>query len=211
MDDHKLTEYASEHTSDESPILNELNRETHLKVLYPRMLSGHTQGKLLEMFSTMIKPEYILEIGTYTGYSAICLSEGLTEGGVLHTIENSPEQEEIILRYIQKAGLEDRIKLHIGEALDVIPGINIEFDMIFIDADKENYLNYYNLVFNKLKTGGYILADNALWGGKVLTGKKGSDKETQGIIEFNDHVQNDPRVENMLLPFRDGLMIIRKL
>ena len=207
----EFAEYAKNHTTVESSVLNDLNRETHLKVLFPRMLSGHTQGKLLEMFSTMIQPDNILEIGTYTGYSAICMSSGLTRGGMLHTIENMPEQEEIISRYLEKAGVYHKVKLHIGDALDIIPELDLTFDLVFIDADKENYLNYYNLVFDKLRKGGYIIADNSLWSGKVFSDPKTADKETLGIIEFNDYVHQDERVENFLLPFRDGLMIIRKL
>jgi len=211
MIDPEFAEYAKNHTSPESSVLSDLNRETHLKVLFPRMLSGHTQGKLLEMLSEMMQPKNVLEIGTYTGYSAICLSSGLQEGGMLHTIENMPEQEEIISRYFEKAGVDKKVKLHIGEAVDIIPELNITFDLVFIDADKENYLNYYNLVYDKLSQGGFIIADNALWGGKVFSDHKTADKETSGIIEFNDYVQKDKRVENFLLPFRDGLMIIRKL
>jgi len=180
-------------------------------VLFPRMLAGHTQGKLLEMLSTMIQPMNVLEIGTYTGYSAICLSKGLTREGVLHTIEKMPEHEDMILNYLGKASIKDKVKLYIGDALDVIPTIDATFDLIFIDADKENYLNYYKLVFDKLRKGGYIIADNALWGGKVLSDANSADKETVGITEFNDHIHQDARVENLLLPFRDGLMIIRKL
>ncbi len=211
MIDPEFTEYAKNHTSPESSVLIDLNRETHLKFLFPRMLSGHTQGKLLEMLSTMIQPQNILEIGTYTGYSAICLSKGLKQGGMLHTIEIMPEQEEIILRFVEKAGVNQKVKLHIGVALDIIPALDLTYDLVFIDADKENYLNYYNLVFDKISKGGYIIADNALWNGKVFSEPNTSDKETLGIIEFNDYVQNDTRVENFLLPFRDGLMIIRKL
>ncbi|MCD4679110.1 MAG: O-methyltransferase [Bacteroidales bacterium] len=207
----EFAEYAKNHTSAETPVLRDLNRETHLKVLFPRMLAGHTQGKLLEMLSTMIQPINILEIGTYTGYSAICLSKGLSKEGVLHTIEKMPEHEDMILNYLGKAGIRDKVKLYIGDALDVIPTIDATFDLIFIDADKENYLNYYKLVFDKLRKGGYIIADNALWGGKVLSDTNSADKETLGITAFNDYIHQDARVENLLLPFRDGLMIIRKL
>ncbi len=211
MIDPELAEYAKNHTSAESPVLRDLNRETHLKMLFPRMLAGHTQGKLLEFLSSMIKPMSILEIGTYTGYSAICLSKGLGKGGMIYTIEKMPEHEDIINRYFEKAAVNGKVKLYIGDAIDIIPCITVDFDLIYIDADKENYLNYYNLVFDKLKSGGFIIADNALWNGKVLSGSNSADRETKGIMEFNDHVHQDPRVENLLLPFRDGLMLIRKL
>lgn len=206
----EMLEYSIQHTTEENVLLKELNRETHLKVLYPRMLAGHMQGKLLEMISSMIRPKCVLEIGTYTGYSAICFSKGLMPGGLIHTIEQLPEHEEMILRYFKKAEVESKIKLHIGDAIDVIPSIDEVLDLVYIDADKENYLNYYNMVFDKVRSGGYILADNALWGGKVME-ISSNDKETQGIVEFNDFVQQDERVENILLPFRDGLMIVRKL
>ena len=175
------------------------------------MLSGHTQGRLLPMISKMIKPGTILEIGTFTGYSAICFAEGLTENGMLHCIEINPEYEEIIQRYIDNSGFHNKIKIHIGDALKIIPEFKEIFDLVFIDAGKEQYLRYYKLIFDKVKSGGFILADNALWDGKVLQEEKNIDKETRGIKEFNDFVQQDARVENFLLPFRDGLMIIRKI
>ncbi len=208
MIDPDIMKYAEMHTQVESAVLKELNRETHLKILKPRMLSGHTQGQLLQLISCMIKPKQILEIGTFTGYSAICLAEGLAEKGMIHTIEYNPELEDIILKYFGKANMNRKAKLYIGQALEIIPTINEVFDLVFIDADKENYLNYYRMVFDKVKNGGFILADNVLWDGKVVTESK--DRETIGIIEFNDFVQNDNRVENLLLPFRDGLMVVRK-
>jgi len=207
----KLENYITDHTSAEQEVLRELNRETHVKVLFPRMMSGHLQGKFLQMVSWMIRPGRVLEIGTYTGYSAICLAGGLKDQGVVHTIEINPELEDIILKYVVKAGLSDKIQLHIGDAIDIIPDLDETFDLVFIDADKENYLNYYHLVFDKVREGGFILADNALWDGKVVEEKKRYDKETEGIIKFNDFVQNDDRVENVLLPVRDGIMIVRKI
>jgi predicted O-methyltransferase YrrM len=206
-----IEKYAEAFSTEESPILQKLNRETHLKVLYPRMLSGKLQGNLLKMISCMLHPSSILEIGTFTGYSAICLAEGLADKGMLHTIEVNPELEEMINRYFNEAGITAKTKLHIGHALDIIPTLNSMFDMVFIDADKENYLNYYHLVFDKVRKGGFILADNVLWGGKVIKKTASPDKETKGIKEFNEFVQQDKRVENTLLPLRDGLMIIRKL
>lgn len=207
---YEIAEYAEEHSSPEPYILKELYRETHLKMLYPRMLSGHLQGRLLSMISKMIKPESILEIGTFTGYSALCFAEGLKENGILHCIEINPEFEEIIRKYFKKSGFENKIKVHFGDALSVIPSLNDTFDLVFIDADKEQYLQYYQLVFEKVKPGGYIIADNTLWDGKVLKNAK-ADKETHGIIEFNKFVKQDERVEKILIPFRDGLMIARKI
>jgi len=206
----ELTHYAEKHTEEESPVLKKLNRETHLKVMHPRMLSGHMQGKLLQTFSQMMQPRQILEIGTYTGYSAICLSAGLCEGGILHTIDVNAELEDMVRQYFHEAGIEEKIKYYIGHALEIIPTINEIFDLVFIDADKENYLNYYKMVFDKVRKGGYIIADNVLWDGKVLTTPKSNDTETKGIIEFNEFVHHDDRVENMLLPIRDGLMVMRK-
>jgi caffeoyl-CoA O-methyltransferase len=202
-------EYAEQHTTPELPVLARLNRETHLSRVYPRMLSGHLQGTLLRMISFMIRPLRILEIGTFTGYSALNLAHGLAEGGILHTIEVNPEEEDMIRKYIDEAGFSDRIVLHIGEAEKVIPGLDEKWDLVFIDADKPNYLKYYTMVFDCLRPGGVILADNALWSGKVLDPAT-ADKETLGIIEFNEFVTKDDRVENLLLPVRDGLMVIRK-
>jgi caffeoyl-CoA O-methyltransferase len=209
--DEKLSAYAEAHTTAESPLLAELNRETWAKVLMPRMLSGHIQGRLLSMFSQMIQPKEILEIGTYTGYSALCLAEGLAEGGVLNTIDINEELEDMVRKYIRKAGLEENIKFHIGNALEIIPKLTTHFDLVFIDADKENYSNYYDLVIDRMRTGSYIIADNVLWSGKVLEENEiANDLETRSLHEFSIKVHNDPRVENILLPIRDGLMVIRK-
>ncbi|MBP1669638.1 MAG: O-methyltransferase [Bacteroidetes bacterium] len=207
--DKKLTDYITSITSPEDPLLAELNRETHSKVLYPRMISGHLQGKLLEFLSRMIQPAAILEIGTYTGYSALCLAKGLKPGGKLHTIEINDELQPFIETTVRKAGLQETIILHTGDARKIIPSLKEKFDLVFVDGDKEQYLEYYKAVFGKTLTGGYILADNVLWSGKVLAPSK--DKETNGIIEFNEFVKNDDRVDKMIIPFRDGLMLIRKI
>ncbi len=205
-----LERYAQNHSTAESDVLKELNRETHLKALMPRMLSGALQGKLLEAISCMIRPKQILEIGTYTGYSAICLSKGLRVDGLIHTIEKNPELEHISSKYFKKVGIEHQVKYYSGKALDIIPTINEKFDLVFLDADKNNYLNYYHLIFDKLNSGAFVLADNVFWSGKVLSKPDPKDKETIGIIEFNDFIQQDDRVENVMLPVRDGLSLIRK-
>jgi len=210
MIDPKIENYSEEHSSNHSAVLNELYRETHLKVMHPRMLSGQQQGRFLSMLSHMIRPKAILEIGTYTGYSAICLAEGLPEDGKIHTIELDLELEQIASKYFKKAGLQNQIVQYFGNALKIIPQVNILFDLVFIDADKNNYSNYYRLIFDKVRSGGYILVDNVLWSGKVIEPLKKGDKDTPGIIEFNTLVQQDERVENVLLPLRDGLMLIRK-
>jgi len=209
----ELLDYAEQHSTQEYPILERLNRETQLTQVYPRMLAGHMQGMMLRLVSQMIKPRRILEIGTFTGYSAINLAMGLNfspaEEGVLHTIEVDPEQEMIIRKYLAEAGMEKKVILHIGEAMKIIPTLGETWDLVYIDADKPNYLNYYKLLFDGVRPGGFIIADNALWDGKVLDpGTRSSD--TRGIIEFNEFVFKDDRVENLLLPFRDGLMIVRK-
>ena len=203
-----ISAYVEAHTNSESALLKALNRETHANYLYPQMLSGHLQGQLLSMISKMIRPKRILEIGTFTGYSAICLAEGLGKNGKLHTIEFNEELKEIAGRYFKKAGLSSKIVQHIGDALDVIPGLKEKFDLVFIDADKIFYAKYYDLVFNMLKKGSYLLADNALWNGKVLDTNQ--DKETKALDKFNKKITKDKRVDNVLLPIRDGIMLIRK-
>jgi predicted O-methyltransferase YrrM len=209
--DPKLSDYTEQHTSPESNLLAELNRETNSKVLMPRMLSGHLQGRILSMISHMIRPEKVLEIGTYTGYSALCLAEGLQKNGCLHTIDINDELRPILGRYFNKSAYSDMIKVHSGNALDIIPTLNEIFDLVFIDADKINYLKYYDLVLEKIRKGGFILADNVLWSGKILDPKEKMDNDTLALHEFNTFVQNDPRVENVLLPVRDGLLLIRKI
>jgi len=201
--------YCQKNSDTENEILASLNRETHVRYLRSRMLSGHLQGVFLKMLSCMIKPERILEIGTYTGYSAICLSEGLQKNGILQTIEINYELEDIIRKYIKKADLDDKIELLMGDALEIIPQLNNMYDLVFIDADKENYINYFNLVINKVVKGGFIIADNVLWSGKVLNPAP-NDVETNAIIAFNEYALNNNQVENLMLPLRDGLMIMRK-
>ncbi len=201
--------YAIAHTTQETDLLKKLSRETYLKHLIPQMLSGPLQGAFLSMISQLVKPMNILEIGTFTGYSAICLCAGLQEGGQLYTIDINEELEDIQRKYFKEAGLESSINLQIGDAREIIPQINKEFDLIFLDADKINYLNYYNLVFDKWKSGGVLLADNALWSGKVVDGS--TDPDTLGLKAFNEHITADPRVENVLLPLIDGMMMVRKL
>ncbi len=205
-----LDNYVNEHTSPETEVLEKLNRETHLKVMQPRMLSGHLQGRLLSMFAHMIRPDRVLEIGTYTGYSALCFAEGLREGGKVITIDVNEELEEFVSDYIRKAGMEDRIENRIGDAVELIPQLEDQFDLVFIDADKKNYKLYYELVFDKVKPGGYIIADNVLWSGKVVEKRENPDRETRILLEYNEMVHNDPRVEHILLPVRDGLMVARK-
>lgn len=200
--------YALRHTASEGDVLKELNRETWAKVLQPRMLSGHMQGRILSLLSKMISPRKILEIGTYTGYSALCLAEGLAENGILHTIDVNEELETLVSKYISKSGMEDKITLHIGDALQIIPQLKETWDLVFIDADKENYLNYYNLVIDQVRPGGIIIADNVLWSGKVI--ENATDQETLALKEFSQNVSTDPRVESLLLPVRDGLQLLRK-
>ncbi len=209
--DERLNAYAEQHTSSESDLLNDLNRQTHLKILQPRMLSGHIQGRLLSMFSQMIQPKCILEIGTYTGYSALCIAEGLQKDGKLITIDVNEELAPFTKSYFDKSDYAKQIDFRIGDAMEIIPAIKETIDLVFIDADKENYSNYFDLVIDKVRKGGFIIADNVLWSGKVIEPIKANDKDTQALVEFNKKIHNDPRVENVLAPVRDGLMIMRKM
>jgi predicted O-methyltransferase YrrM len=206
-----LDQYIINHISPEDDFLNELDRETHLKVLRSRMLSGHLQGQILSMISCMVKPKYILEIGTFTGYSALCLAKGLTACGQLHTIEIDDELETIAQKYFLKSGMSDHIFQHIGDAREIIPSINLPFDLVFIDADKREYCDYYNFVFDHIPVGGFILADNILWDGKVVDPEAANEEQTRGILDFNDLIQNDSRVRNVILPVRDGIMLVQKI
>lgn len=206
----KIDQYAENHTSPESEVLANLNRDTQAKILRARMLSGHIQGRTLSMMSHMMRPKRILEIGTYTGYSALCLAEGLTEDGLLHTIDINEELEDFTQSYFDKSEHGKKIKMHIGNAMEIIPELNETWDMVFIDADKSNYANYYNLVFDHVRPGGFIIADNVLWSGKVVEPLKPQDIDTKALLEFNEMVTKDERVENVLLPIRDGLMVARK-
>lgn len=208
--DEKLDEYVCAHSQAESDLLNRLNRETWMNVLQPRMLSGHLQGRALSMFSKMIKPKRILEIGTYTGYSALCLAEGLAEDGELHTIDINEELEPIFSKFFEESEHGKKIQFHLGNALDIIPKIDADFDLVFIDADKGNYINYYNMLIDRIKPGSYIIADNVLWSGKVLEKYDSLDLDTKTLIDYNRLIQEDDRVENILFPIRDGLMIARK-
>lgn len=205
-----IEKYIFEHIGSEDPVLRELDRETHLKVPGARMLSGHLQGQLLTLLSKMIQPERILEIGTFTGYSAICLAKGLNENGRLITIELDDELEELAQKYFSKARLQKKIIQLIGPALEIVPSLSETFDLVFLDADKREYVDYYNLVFDKVRSGGYLIADNTLWSGKVLDEPAPGDEQTLGIIAFNEMIKNDSRVEKVILPLRDGMTIIRK-
>ena len=205
-----LTAYVEAHTSPEDALLYRLNRNTRAHVMAPRMLSGHLQGRLLAMLSHLIRPRRILEIGTYTGYSALCLAEGLTDDGRLITIDHNEELEGFARSYWQQSPLNDKIDLRIGPAADVIPTLDDVFDLVFIDADKRNNALYYRLIFDQLRPGGFVLVDNMLWSGKVIEPVKPADEDTRAVLAFNQLIQEDPRVENVLLPVRDGMMMIRK-
>lgn len=204
-----LQKYSEDHTTSENDLLKKINRDTHAQVMMPRMLSGHMQGRILAMISCMVKPSAILEIGTYTGYSALCLAEGLKPEGKLITLDINEELESRVRNYFKDSLFNAQIDYRIGNAVEIIPSLNMDFDLVFIDADKENYARYYDLVINRVPLGGYILADNVLWSGKVLDEK--ADKDTKAIKEFNRKIQEDARVENVLLPVRDGILIIRKV
>lgn len=206
-----LDEYILEHIDPESDYLKALYRATHVKLLRPRMASGHLQGRMLKMFVEMIRPQNILEIGTYSGYSALCLAEGLPEGGMLHTFEINDEQEDFTRPWLEGSPWADKITFHIGDALEWVPRMEIRFDLAFIDGDKRRYTDYYEMVLKHLNPGGYIIADNTLWDGHVLeTDTHYTDRQTLGIKAFNDLVAQDARVEKVILPLRDGLTIIRK-
>ena len=205
-----IAAYAEAHTTPESAALARLNRDTHAHVLYPRMLSGHAQGRFLAMLSHMIRPRLVLEIGTFTGYSALCLAEGLADDGRLITIDKNEELEPIARRYWAASVYAHQIDLRVGHAAALLPTLSGPFDLVFIDADKENYSLYYDLVIEKVRPGGFILADNVLWSGKVVEPLKPADKDTRAVLAFNQKIHTDPRVENLLLPLRDGLLLARK-
>jgi predicted O-methyltransferase YrrM len=209
--DENISNYAEHFTSPESELLGDLNRDTYANVLIPRMLSGHMQGRILSMISKMCQPKTILEVGTYTGYSALCLAEGLPEDGKLITIDINEELEDRILKFFNMSPKSNQIELKIGNAVDVIDSLSEEINLAFIDADKENYGTYYDLIIDRMPSGGVIIADNVLWSGKVLDSSIiKSDNETRALHEFNQKISSDERVENVLMPVRDGLMIIRK-
>ena len=207
---NKIEDYIRKNSSKEPKILKDLNKETYLKVLNPRMLSGHLQGRFLSIITKLIKPKKILEIGTYTGYSAICMAEGLIENGIIHTIDINEELVSIQNKYFAKSKCNNSIIQHVGDARNIIKSINEKFDLVFLDADKENYIEYYELVIEKVKKGGLIIADNVLWTGKVVEPEKDDDELTQYLIDFNKMINEDDRVENIILPLRDGLNIILK-
>lgn len=204
----EIEAYIQAHTTAEDEVLKALNRQTHADILMPQMLSGQVQGTFLKMITQIFQPKRLLEIGTFTGYTAICFAQAMPEDGLVHTIDINEELENIIQKYIKSAGVEKKIILHIGNAIKIIPTLEEEFDMVFIDADKINYSNYYQLVMDKLRSGGIILADNVLWSGKIID--KIKDKDTKALDDFNKLVQNDVRVDNVLISIRDGIMMIRK-
>jgi caffeoyl-CoA O-methyltransferase len=206
----KLEQYIRDHSTAEDPVLEDLFRQTHIKFVNPNMSTGHLQGKFLEMISLMINPQHILEIGTYTGYSAICLARGLRQGGRLFTIEINDELSEFARSYFIKAGVDTLITQIAGNAIEIVPGLNIKFDLVFIDGDKREYSDYYSIVKKKVKKGGFILADNVLWGDKVLE-KETRDQQSLGILKFNEMLMNEKDIEHVIIPLRDGLTLIRKL
>jgi caffeoyl-CoA O-methyltransferase len=206
---NKLEQYLLEYTTPEDPVLEDLYRQTHIRFVNPNMTTGHLQGKFLEFISMMIQPENILEVGTFTGYSAICLAKGLKPGGKLITIELNDELTAFSHSYFCRAGADSKIIQLTGNALDIIPGLDIMFDLVFIDGDKREYIEYYRLIIDKVKPGGYILADNVLWGGKVLE-KNTTDPQARGIIDFNEMIRKETIIEDVIIPLRDGIMLIRK-
>ncbi|SEF69058.1 O-methyltransferase [Flavobacterium urumqiense] len=205
----ELEDYIEQHSEKEPALLAALNKETYQKILLPRMLSGHFQGRVLSMLSKLIRPVNILEIGTYTGYSALCLCEGMQEGGQLHTIDIKEELVDFQRKHFDKSPWGKQIMQHLGQAVAIIPTLDLKFDLVFIDADKENYLNYFELILSKMNKGGIILSDNVLWSGKVLEPLQPNDLSTKIIMEYNELLKNDPRVETVLLPIRDGLTVSR--
>lgn len=205
----ELENYASQHTEDEPLLLQELNKRTHLNVLQPRMISGHFQGRFLSLLSKMVQPRTILEIGTYTGYATLCLAEGLHPEGVLHTIDIKEELTDLQREFFDRSGYGSQIEQHLGKATDIIPALDTTFDLVFIDADKQNYAHYFDLVIEKMNRGGIILSDNVLWSGKVVEEVKHNDKHTQALMAYNQKIKDDPRVETVLLPIRDGITLSR--
>ena len=208
--DQAIFQYCEQYSEAPEQVLYELERETHLKTLAPQMLSGPLQGQLLRMLSQLQQPQNVLEIGTFTGYATICLAQGLAPDGILHTIEVNPELEYLIRKYLNKAGLEEQVQLHIGDALEVVPTLPGPFDLVFIDAGKQYYRDYYGMVIDKVASGGLIIADNVLWSGKVATDKRETDEDTKQLHAFNLMLKNDEQVESLLLPIRDGLLLARK-
>lgn len=208
--DEAIEQYILSHIDEEGELLNKLNRDAHVNLLRPRMLSGHLQGRLLKIFCRLVQPRYILELGTYTAYATLCLAEGAPDDAEIHTLEMNDELEDFIKKYLHQTKLKEKIHLHLGDALEIIPTLDYTFDLVFIDANKRTYVEYYNLIFDKVRPGGLIIADNTLWDGKILTTPKSSDKQTIGIQEFNDMIANDDRIEKVILPMRDGLTLIWK-
>ncbi len=202
--------YILSHIDEEGDLLAALNRDANVNLLRPRMLSGHLQGRILKMFCQMLRPRRVLEIGTYTAYATLCMAEGMEEGALIHTIEINDEMEDFIQKYLSRSPHRDKVRLHLGDAMEIIPRLEETFDMVFIDADKRLYSDYYDLVFPKVRQGGIILADNTLWDGKVVEEVHASDKQTKGIMSFNDKIKRDDRVEKVILPLRDGLTLIWK-
>jgi predicted O-methyltransferase YrrM len=205
----KIDHYVVNHSQQEPQVLKELSKETWQKVLNPRMLSGAFQGRVLSMISKLIRPKNVLEIGTYTGYSSICIAEGLTEGGYIDTLDINEELQDLQNKYFEKSGYRNQIKQHFGNALEIIPTLDKKFDLVFIDADKSNYPNYFTLIIDKMNTGGIILSDNVLWSGKVVEALNPKDADTRALLEYNIMLSRDERIETVLLPIRDGLTISR--
>lgn len=205
----QLENYVANHSEKEPELLARLNRETHQKILQPRMLSGHFQGRVLSMLSKIIHPKHILEIGTYTGYATLCLAEGLADEGTIDTLDNNEELFDFQRKYFDQSRWKDQIAQHLGDALEIIPTLNKKFDLVFIDADKENYINYFQMIVPMMNRGGIILSDNVLWSGKILDEVKANDKSTKVLLEYNELLKNDSRVETVLLPIRDGLTVSR--